>query len=707
MAGAPLNLALNGSTSTGNTIDYTVSVSNSSLSNSAVLTTTIPQNNPSLQLQVDYEGNPDIETDDIHGTITLQLFEDLAPKTVENILTLVKNKSFYDGLTFHRIVSNFMIQGGDPNGDGTGGPGYSIDDEFKPCLAVHPVPAFWQWPTVVPTPTARSSSSQLHHSAMAISAIPSSGSLQKEATFLIRSGMYLPTPNRSIRLTLIRRIHTMKKAYPDYSVVITDATSPPSDHNGVLRLSVPNGTTGSADVTVTATDSVTNETTSRMFHVTVSADTNNNDRPFLGTINPITTTANTPVSFDIPATDVEGDAKYFAGVLAVSTSNLSINVNSSTGHTTVTPNNNVPGVYMIRVGVTKADYSDTYDAQYVPVYVDPAAPTSISLLSESDTGSSPSDRVTNLNNTSGKTLKFQVNGVVSGALVQLFANGTVIGSATATGTTVTITTNGTATLGEGANSITAKQTLKDQKVGYNGEDKIGNLQTTVDLASVASSALSITVDTAVPQFDFTPATNATVAIPYTTLAATQPDTSSALTYSLTQSPTGMTINAATGPDSMDARRDTTGNRRRDRSGHRLGGQLGLASLLANRQGGRGNLGRNHRDEWNDVPRQWPVDNRTGCCRSRPHEPQRNDHDPQRRWSDPQLDHPVFRHFALHRKRPRFKHLGCRGIDNVHHNIEDECRVDGRIRNGIDRQQRWRQRRRRREPVYPSPCRAKS
>jgi cyclophilin family peptidyl-prolyl cis-trans isomerase len=62
------------------------------------------------------------------GTIRLELFSEEAPKTVENFETLTRN-GFYDGLAFHRVIEDFMIQGGCPRGDGTGGPGYTFDDE--------------------------------------------------------------------------------------------------------------------------------------------------------------------------------------------------------------------------------------------------------------------------------------------------------------------------------------------------------------------------------------------------------------------------------------------------------------------------------------------------------------------------------------------------------------------------------------------------
>ncbi len=64
------------------------------------------------------------------GTIELEFFDDDAPKTVENFRKLASD-GFYDGIVFHRIIPDFMIQGGCPNGTGTGGPGYTFEDEFN------------------------------------------------------------------------------------------------------------------------------------------------------------------------------------------------------------------------------------------------------------------------------------------------------------------------------------------------------------------------------------------------------------------------------------------------------------------------------------------------------------------------------------------------------------------------------------------------
>ena len=65
-----------------------------------------------------------------HGAIGIELFDDDAPKTVENFRKLAGD-GFYDGVIFHRVIKDFMIQGGDPTGTGTGGPGYTFEDEIN------------------------------------------------------------------------------------------------------------------------------------------------------------------------------------------------------------------------------------------------------------------------------------------------------------------------------------------------------------------------------------------------------------------------------------------------------------------------------------------------------------------------------------------------------------------------------------------------
>ena len=126
--------------------------------------------------------------------------------------------------------------------------------------------------------------------------------------------------------------------------------------------------------------------------------------------------------------------------------------------------------------------------------------------------------------------------------VQLFADGTLIGQGTvsSTGTTVKIITNGSFTLDDGLHAITATQTLENQAVN------VGNLSTTTNLASTASTALDVTVDTVAPQFSSTPVTAAQVEVPYSYQAVAAGSSGIAVTYQLTQNPTGMTVGSTTG-----------------------------------------------------------------------------------------------------------------------------------------------------------------
>ena len=91
------------------------------------------------------------------GDIVIELAAKEAPNTVNNFVYL-SSVGFYDGLSFHRVIANFMIQGGDPKGDGTGGPGYRFNDEFSPSGATA-APACSPWPT----PARHQRQPVLHH----------------------------------------------------------------------------------------------------------------------------------------------------------------------------------------------------------------------------------------------------------------------------------------------------------------------------------------------------------------------------------------------------------------------------------------------------------------------------------------------------------------------------------------------------------------
>lgn len=83
---------------------------------------------PAMRIDTDKIYLATLETD--AGTIELELYPEHAPKTVNNFIFLA-GEGFYDGTTFHRVISDFMVQGGDPTGTGRGGPGYRFEDETR------------------------------------------------------------------------------------------------------------------------------------------------------------------------------------------------------------------------------------------------------------------------------------------------------------------------------------------------------------------------------------------------------------------------------------------------------------------------------------------------------------------------------------------------------------------------------------------------
>ena len=89
---------------------------------------------PEMQIDTNKKYMAKIETN--KGVIELELYPEHAPKTVNNFVFLA-GKGFYDGVSFHRVISNFMIQGGDPTGTGAGGPGYSFEDEVADNPLTH------------------------------------------------------------------------------------------------------------------------------------------------------------------------------------------------------------------------------------------------------------------------------------------------------------------------------------------------------------------------------------------------------------------------------------------------------------------------------------------------------------------------------------------------------------------------------------------
>lgn len=509
-AGAPMCIALDGYDADGDNLSFTISVSNQNITG-GTLGYTVTDGNRSMLISTNY------------GDMIFELFEDMAPETTARIIELAQS-GFYDDLLFHRITAYdsglpFVIQGGDPDGDGSGGSGVDFDDEFNPLL-MH---------TTAGVLSMAKSYDDTNDSQFFIT-----GSSARHLDFN-HSVFGFQVEGQSVRQT-IEQVAVDANDKPLTNVIMESVEIFYDNENGVLILAAPEGATGSADVTVTVSDG-NGGTSYRTFHVTVAADTDAsaNSAPYLGNLPDVQTTADTPVSFYLSSIDVEGDAVYYAGLVYSDTDDIDISVNSTTGLVTVTPSNGITGVYELYFGV-RATNGSSWDTQFVPLLINPAAPTGIDLVSSSDTGASSSDNITNLDNSSGEAMTFSISGTLSGAIVSLYADGELIGQATAAGTTTLVTTNGTLDLSDGSHAFTARQTLAGVDL------EVGNRDETVNLVSALSTALSVKVDTAAPQFTSTAPTAATEGILYQYQAAAV-DSAGGIVFSLENGPAGMTVSS--------------------------------------------------------------------------------------------------------------------------------------------------------------------
>ena len=551
LSGTSLNVALSG-TDAGNQpggipafYDFQlVGVSNVNLTNPHVQNPQLiaevldPLSNRSMKITVK---DPQ---DQIDGSMTIQLFEQLAPKTTQRIIDLANGTGnpptgptgggpFYDGLTFHRVIKDFMIQGGDPAGDGSGGSGVKFDDEFNSQLQFTSSGIL---ALAKPADDAQNAIPDTNDSQFFITAEPT-----RWLDFTYTIFGFLTRGNDILQK--IESVPTGAGNKPVHDVVMQWADIFVDGEDRTLRLFVPDGTTGTADVTVSISGDPHWDGTGdppapvlHTFHVTVAADTNNNS-PFLGPIPTIVTTANAVKSgIQIPATDVEGDAIYYDGGVVPANTNLAFTVDHNSGLATLTAGNNWAGVGSVMVGV-QTPSGQSWDTQAVPVYVNPAKPT-VTLLASSDTGPSTLDGITNPNLTQDHTLGFSISGLTNGAQAVLYADGTEIARGTASSSFLVLRSATTFTWTEGSHSITAKQTLLNQAVD------VGNTHTTVDLASDPSDPLGITVDTATPQITSTAVETAQRGHPYAYHVESNEDPN--VQYELTRSPGGMQIDLRTG-----------------------------------------------------------------------------------------------------------------------------------------------------------------
>ena len=517
LAGAPLHIALGGHSDVQDAVlTYEISSTNDDLE------TFVPEGNRSLRISVaGYDQD-----------MVFELFEGRVPAVTSRIIALATGEAnggvpFYDGLIFHRVIKDFMIQGGDPLGTGTGGSGVDFDDQFHLDLQ-H---------TSAGVLSMAKSSDDTNDSQFFITSVPTRHLDFNHSIFGIL------TDGDEVREALENVAITDDGSNKPLADVVMDSVSVFVDNeNGVLMLSAPEGTTGTAVVTVTADDG-SGQTATQTFNVTIVADTANG-KPYVGPIDQIETTADTPVTFTIPGVDVEGDVINYGAEIRPANADLAMVIDNSTGVVTITPSNGLVGVHSITVGVWPQSGDPTnegdWDIQDVPVLISPAPPTAIELLTSADTGASSTDRITNLNNSEGNTLRFRVSGVVDGAEVQLFADGQLIAQGIASGDSIVLNTNGTVELADGVHSITAVQTLRDQEVN------VGNRDDTVDLLSEVSDPLEVTIDTVAPTITTDAVTDAGEGKPYLYDVETNEEADGGVSYRLVTSPAGMVIDLLAG-----------------------------------------------------------------------------------------------------------------------------------------------------------------
>ena len=530
-AGAPLPWALHATDTdpNGGALTYSVTSSNTALLNPYI---------PTGQ-SIDISTNV--------GDMTFELFTTLAPDATQSFINEIKNGDFTSTSsnqnTFYRIVQGFMIQGG-----GTTTGVSSFDDQYNPDL--------------------RFTSAGILAMAKSADDTNSSQFFITDASF--RSGDFqysiigFLTSGESVREQITADGTTIQTdpsgvGTPTKTVVINSVSLTTDTQNSVVLFASPQNAAGSGTVTVTVKDADGN-TAQQTIGFTVGADAYaSSAQPYLAPEGQIlmpagSTTATgaisltagqtTPSTYQIEATNVSGGSLYYTGKMDPSvpsgevandasvsgdTTDFNLSVDASTGKLSITPLASATvGVHELYLTVapnaTDATASDTTqsssDDEAVPVYVDPAAPTSITL----DTSTTPG--------TDGSR-PYEIAGILANATVTLYADGTQIGTATASSSGGTVTIDAAVTPGD--HVFTATQSLNNQTVA------VGNLNTTTNLVSPQQAVTIDVPDSTPPQFTTTPFLDTAPGLTYRYIPSTNKSSTNTITYSLTGQPAGMTI----------------------------------------------------------------------------------------------------------------------------------------------------------------------
>ena len=377
--GSPLHVPIDGMDEEGGPLSVTIEIDDPSAVDAVILS-----GNRSLRLDVqDF------------GIMTFELFEQRAPRPSSRVIELTES-GFYDGIIFHRVVNDFVIQAGDPTGTGTSGSNLGVfDDQFH---------------------------RDLQHNRGGVLSFAKSSDDTNNSQFFVTHG---PTRhldfNHSIfgQLTegddvrqAINEVPLDDNGRPLDDVVIDVATVFDDVENSVIMFRA-TGANLQTTATITITDSDGNSS-QQTINIDTIAD-QDNASPFLSQIDPVIyAVAGKPLNFQIDATDIEGDDIRFGGQYASDPAGSTASLDPETGEFTITPADDFIGTIDIVVAAFPSDTSsEDLDSQAFQVeFIGP--PIVSALSADSDLGVDSSDGLT-----SSDDLSFESPGLVAGQTVEL------------------------------------------------------------------------------------------------------------------------------------------------------------------------------------------------------------------------------------------------------------------------------------------------
>lgn len=449
---------------------------------------------PGDDVVIVYGANPVIAVNTTYGTILMELYADQKPITVANFLNYVNDGDYVNSL-FHRADSDFVIQGGGFTTSSTTYSGSGISQ-------------FTQIPTDPQIQNEPGISNLRGTIAMAKLGGQVNSATSQFFINLSDSNKFLDLAENNL-FTVFGKVLSMTTVDTIANLPINTSNDQPFKELPVGadgKLAVMQSIQGLGDVSgVRFVDLNGNGTQDSgeegLAGAVIYADANNNGVR--------------DSNEEFAVTDEDG--KY---LLQLAPGTHTIRMVVSAQGTQTLPAANAAHTVSVEIGVelNNRNFGETIVL----------TPTGVVLDETSDTGTSPTDRVTSRNNSTGRQLTFVVSGVAPGGEVRLYSGDTLIGSAVATGSTVTIVTNGTATLTDGVHQIYARQTLSGSE-------------------SPTSATLAVTIDTTAPApISTTPGATVAFGGTYTYDPASTSEGGAGITYSLLNAPTGMTIDSATG-----------------------------------------------------------------------------------------------------------------------------------------------------------------